>query len=414
MSPARSAPQHATRFPLAFGLALGALLGALAGAAWRGSPRAQPSSELAARAEVSRLAGRAEALETELAEARRAPEQREAQLRERIRSLEAQLARVEEARVERERSFLEHTRILQNLAPGGLPPEVLFPALAEKQEPEPEIALLEEERPNPDPLPPLPPRSERDREIFRSLRALFLLEGLEGLELLEGGRLGEGWTGPVVLRSRDERGRYAGTIVAERMRLEASRAGRMLTLVLEEGYERHGERRAPFTGAAEGATRGGVRRIVLQGVDPGPWIDAVPELFREEDRVPAPDDGVFDRYRVLIALNELLAFEKVGGVWRVRSIGGIADAVLHDVELDQLGEDGGTRRRLLADRMEIRAAERGVRLELRAGVQLVGGRRLPFLEDRYRIFLPAADAEAWRRAGIPGLVSAPPADTLPE
>ena len=82
-------------------------------------------------------------------------------------------------------------------------------------------------------------------------------------------------------------------------------------------------------------------------------------------------------------------------------------ACFRDVQLDQLDADGKLERKLFADRMEITAQDNGVKIELTNGAQLRGDAKTPFLDGRYRIFLPRASVEAWTKAGIPGL-SAPP------
>jgi hypothetical protein len=54
--------------------------------------------------------------------------------------------------------------------------------------------------------------------------------------------------------------------------------------------------------------------------------------------------------------------------------------------------------------MRIARSGSGVELSLESGVQVRGeGERVPFLDGRYRILLPAADAAAWSRANLPGL-----------
>jgi hypothetical protein len=82
--------------------------------------------------------------------------------------------------------------------------------------------------------------------------------------------------------------------------------------------------------------------------------------------------------------------------------------VFRDVQLDQLDASGKLERKLFADRMEISAQASGVKIELTNGAQMRGDAKMPFLDGRYRIFLPRVSVEAWRKAGIPGL-SAPPA-----
>ena len=84
-----------------------------------------------------------------------------------------------------------------------------------------------------------------------------------------------------------------------------------------------------------------------------------------------------------------------------------ADAFsLREVNIEELDGDGRALRVLTADRLSITGSESTVLLTLEDGVQLRSGRKLPFLEGRYRIFLPRVDLGEWTRAGLPGLVLA--------
>jgi hypothetical protein len=252
--------------------------------------------------------------------------------------------------------------------------------------------------------------------------------------LLEHGRLGDGFVGPVVLRTLDPAGRPLGSICADRLRLEASRAGRTLTIVLEHGYERRNGTVVPFAVPEEargvgphavppevgsGAElefgepapppaidaehlRRGERRIVLPHVDPTPWVEALSELFADDaELVLVPDDGLFDARLVRLELNRLLAQDGASGAFQVRALGGIADGVLRDVQLVELDAERRTVRRLFADRLSVHEKSSGLLLQLESGVQIKDERKAPFLDDRYRIFLPRAGAEEWRAAGVP-------------
>ena len=177
--------------------------------------------------------------------------------------------------------------------------------------------------------------------MLLALRSLFTLEQVSGFDLLEAGRVQAGFTGPVVLRVLDARGRPLGTLSADRLRLEASRAARTLTIVLENGYERRFGAKTPFDGSPPDADgRAGVRRIVLPASDPKPWLDAVPELFREEDKTPPLDDGSHDVAKLRAALNQLLHAEALAGEYRVIGIGGVQGSVLRDVAIDLLDAEG--------------------------------------------------------------------------
>jgi hypothetical protein len=86
--------------------------------------------------------------------------------------------------------------------------------------------------------------------------------------------------------------------------------------------------------------------------------------------------------------------------------------VLREVVLDGFDREGRQERRLFADRMTILEQSKGVQLLLEHGAQVRGDQKLPFLDDRYRIFVPQADAQAWAKAGVP-LVRAHVAPSTP-
>ncbi len=306
-----------------------------------------------------------------------------ARSRARVAELEDELRDTTAKRVAREEEFVRQSKALVDLRP----PEKVEPKIA----PPPEAAA------DADPV------ARRDHEIQISLKTLFTLDQVTGFELLEAGTYKDGATGPVVLRALDDRGRPVATLSAERLRLEASRAARTVTLVLEDGYERRGVEKTPFEGPMTGEMRGGVRRIELPETNPAPWLEALPELFRDEDKAPLDDDGRWDLGAVRASLNLLLREDLSAGWWRLVAFGGVRDGVLRDVQLDGLDPEGKLERKLFADRMEITQQEKGVKLELRDGAQMRGDEKVPFLDGRYRIFLPRASVDAWRDAGIPGI-----------
>lgn len=362
--------------------------------------------------------------------------------RERIRALESQVIRLraelgaaEDRRIEREREFLRYTEGIAKLTTlaGAMPDLTRFKPEAEVEKPkiletppegiETELAatrerLAAEDRarddarraamtsptPTPDAPPPLDKVRERSRAIFHGLRGLLASEQVTSLDLLESGRLEAGFTGPVVLRVLDERGRPLGSISAERLRLEASRSARMVTIVLEQGYERRSGVKTPFDGGpADAEGRGGVRRIALPDCDPRAWIEGLPELFAPEDLDRSIDDGRVDLGRLRATLNQLLHGEANDVSYRVRGLGGVQGHVLRDVAVDVLDREGRIERRLYADRMTIVRERNGVQLSLEGGSQIRGDNKAPFLDGRYRIFLPRAKVDAWTRAGVPGL-----------
>ena len=328
--------------------------------------------------------------------------------RARIAALEIEGQRAAAERIAREEEWLRYSKAIGQLASASERPVAEFQPM-----PEPQAALVE-----PAPVAgadaegaaptaeEVAAAAERDRGIFVSLRSLLAVEQVTSYDLLESGALSSGgFTGPVVLRALDERGRPVGTLVAERLRLEGSRSARTLSIVLESGYEKRGGETFLFEGGSAEPGRGGERRIELPDVDPGPWIEPLAELFREEDRAPPADDGSWDLGAVRASLNLLLREDVESGWWRLAGLGGVQAGVLRDVQFDQLDAEGRLERKLFADRMEIAEQEKGVKIELSGGAQLRGDSKTPFLDGRYRIFLPRAPIERWRAAGIPGLAA---------
>jgi hypothetical protein len=261
--------------------------------------------------------------------------------------------------------------------------------------------------------PALDPAQVRAEEMRATLQGLLEADGVHNYQILTLGRLEDGHAGPVVVRLVDARGRPSGLMAAERLRLEASRAGYTVTILLEEGYEEHGGVSLPFDGATGVATRGrkprgGVRRVTLPGVNPAPWIEALPELFGVEAQGGPPDDGLWDLIAVRQEFNRLLVADPSVGRWRLAGLGGLVAGVLRDVQLVELDGAGRPLRRLFADALSLeKGGDGGLRIELTDGVQMVGGERTPFLEGRFRLILPRAEPKAWEAAGLPGLVPRP-------
>lgn len=395
---------------------------------------ADPAGTSAATAEHSAGAGTV-ASPSEL-EAARA---KIADLEERNIRMRGELAAAQEGRVAREREFLRYTQGIAQLStlatatrpqftpevPEDRPPILDVPktdldevtiAAATKEsalatqaaEPVTSASLATAQT-----LPP-PPDAARNRAIFHTLRALLAAEQVTSLDLLESGNLGDRCVGPIVLRVLDERGRPLGSIAAERLHLEASRAARMITLVLEHGYERHGGEKVPFEGGPPDADmRGGVRRIALPDCDPRPWLDGLPELFDPNELVREIDDARHDLGALRATLNQLLHADAANGWYRVQGIGGVQGSVLRDVALDRLDRDGKLERRLFADRMSILREETGLQLSLEGGSQVRGDQKIPFLDGRCRIFLPRAAVDTWIAARVPGLAPDDPPPLKP-
>lgn len=245
-------------------------------------------------------------------------------------------------------------------------------------------------------------REERSRAVHLALRSLFAIEHVSGLDLLESGLVQDGATGPVVLRVIDEFGRPLGSLYAERLKLEGSRTARTLALILEQGWERRGGVKTPFEGATPDAEgRGGTRRIDLAHVDPTPWFEAVPELFREDQRAQVTQGDSRELNVLRFELNRRFRADSSGPVYRIESLSAREGLVLREVHVAVLTPDFAMERELFADRMSVIRADKGLEIELLGGSQIRGNEKVPFLDGRYRIFLPRADAAIWEAAGIP-------------
>ncbi len=377
------ATEGSARGLLVLGLAL------LAGGVWIGLVLAGGSEDVARAA----VAGETARLQEVLSE-RAALELERDRLQEENYRLTGELDNAMSERVAREEQFVQFTELISSIVPPEAPPEVIA-ALSGKV-PAPETSA----EPSPDELALL----ERSARIEEQLRTLLKTERLDSLDLLEAGILGEGHVGPVVFRILDESGRPIGSLSADRLRLEGSRAGRTLTILLEHGYERRGGEKVPFEQTTPGEERGGTRRIFLKNADPGPWFQLCPELFGPESLTPMSDDGRWHTRLVHRRLNELLGSDVGLGYYRLSALGGVMDDELRDVEVEQLDRSGRLLKRLFADYLRISLEERGVLLELREGIQMKGGHKFDFLGGRYRIFLPSAVQGDWKEAGLPGLV----------
>jgi hypothetical protein len=321
--------------------------------------------------------------------------------RARILALESELAELEARRVERERQWLAFGQDLDRLGLDRVPTFAVEVPAEEREPPAPPAAASDSS-------------AEREQQILRSLRGLLAVEGLRGLDLLECGKLGQGWIGPVVFRTLDERGRLSGSLFAERLRLEASRAARTLTLVLEDGYEAHGGERQPFAQSLDRPGAAAERRICLRDLDPMPWVEALPELLGSRPLDSVLDDGRWNKEVVRAALNQLLRQDASAGWLRVQSIEGIALGILRGVHVESFDSSGRLERRIFADRLRLERSrtrgERGVRLCFEDGAIERGGEKRPFLNGRWQVFLPRADAELFAAAGLPLATPEPTAE----
>ncbi len=311
-----------------------------------------------------------------------------------IARLKRELEVEKEKRFEREMTWFEFNRTLASMRwnTPAFPQDAKYAPLASPSE----AALPKEEEPEPD--PELLRQKERARTIGIALNALMRIEGLRGLDLLEPGLLHGEFIGPVVFRTLDVRGRLTGSLSAKRLRLEASRAARTLTIVLEEGTETIAGETAAFSS--------GVRRIVLPHVDPEDWLEQMPELFVDRASELGEDDGRWHLPSLRLELNRLLALDAASGFFRVRAIGGCWGDSLVGLHLEEFDGSGRVLRRFFADRARIQVGEGSVVLELFDGAIVRGGEKALFREGVHRIYLLRTPQEEWRRAKIPRAGSA--------
>lgn len=374
------------------------------------APAPEPSAELdQTRAELEAARSALRIAEREVARLGDALAARTAEatgLASEAHDLRLAIAYSQERRLERELEWDGYTRALNELGLREMAARLGFPADPDVVESPATPAALEEPSEAALEPPPPDPVAERSDAIERALRALMRIEEVQGLDLLEAGRLCEGGIGPVVFRLLDDRGRLAGGLAAERMHLEASRSARMVTLVLTGGHESRGGTQYPF--------HNGVRRIPLAHVDPEGWIESAPELFVGQDLAAPLDDGLWDVPRVVETLNGLLRGDAASGWYEVRACSGIVEEALRDVHVVDHDAAGRVRRRLFADRLGLYASDSGVQLALEDGASMRGDRKVGFLDGRMRIYLPLADVERWRAAGLPGLREPEPEPELGE
>ncbi len=339
---------------------------------------------------------------------------RENELLARISALEDQL-RAERARsLQRQEEWVAFTRLLQGFEIPSLPepPEFVAEALVVPRDPAAEALERAEAA-----------RRWRGAQVAASLRTLLTAESVRGVDLLEVGLIheyqGRSWTGPVIARLLDERGRMVGMMKAARLRLEVSRSSRSVTIILEDGYESRAGVRRPFEGGvavpSEGETlseaRGGRQRIYLGAVDPEPWIEALPELVDPVLLARATDDGLWDLDDLRVQIVRLLHEAAQAGDprWRLVGLGGVRGSELRDVQFAEVDAvTGRAERRVFADSARIRIRPSGgVELQFEGGSVRRGTRVAPFLAGKYRIVLPRARAEDWREASLPGLAAPP-------
>ena len=292
----------------------------------------------------------------------------------RIADLETELREAQERAMRQQQEWIDYVRVLQGFE--AVPPPGTPGFLAEAM------------KPKPDPVAEALARREALRAGAQrggrpAAAGLAHRRRRGGIDFLETGLLhernGRSCVGPVVGRLLDDRGRLVGMVRAEHLYLEVSRAARVVTVVLEDGFESRAGVRTPFpappgAAAAEGeagaAPAAGVRRMAFPSVDPRPWIEAVPELVDRDDVDADLDDGTWDLPGLRVRLTQLLAASAPAGAssWRIAGLGGVRQRRLMDVQFVELDAAGQVRRRVFADVAEVRVPGSGsVEILLRDG-----------------------------------------------
>ncbi len=190
-----------------------------------------------------------------------------------------------------------------------------------------------------------------------------------------------------------------GLVKAAEAEFELHRMTATLVLRLRDGYRRRGSTRL--------ALPPGGTRIDLTEVNVAAWLAHWPELARDEESATPLAEAVQPVRNPAVeavrqAVDELLARPRSYGYYRLTALGDLEGGRLRLVQIPWYDAGGRLVKTLEADSLEIRLHPTGtVELLLRDGAILEGGRRLPFYEDRYRLYLPGQDLEAWRAAGAP-------------
>ena len=313
---------------------------------------------------------------------------------ERIDELEMELALVQAQRFAEQQTFQDWLQFVSTIKP-DLAPLVLPGGL---------VASGSEPAAEPEPIPK-DPALVRGEEMLISLRNLFKTEGLFAYDLLTAGRVHDGAVGPVVFRLLDDRGRLAGSISAQRLRLEAGRAGQTVTMVLESCEERRAGMVSAF---AE-------MRLPFVRVDPAQWIAKLPELFRADDLGKTLVESKWDKEALRARLNGLLKLDAAAGYLQLKALDGVSGEHLIGVDLSEMDAAGRLSRHLFADSLRIAFLDRGVVLEMFGCVSMRGGVKTPFPGGTHRVYLPTADQTEWRAAQLPGIpVGQPKESPAPE
>lgn len=232
--------------------------------------------------------------------------------------------------------------------------------------------------------------------------ALLAADGYGGVRLESGERV-EG--APVLANALfyqwNEQGTFQGMIRAETVRLELHQMAGNLVLIFEGGHRLMGRTRHAFPASGY--------RMDLDGITVDSWLQAWPSLETSAPKpvvepipapIPAPEIGKAEL--VQAELDKLLSVSTVYGYYRLNSLGEIGPNALRYVQINWYDSTGKLLKTLEADSMEIVLHDdHSVELLLKRGAILESGRRTPFFQDRFRLFLPRQPIGEWRTCGAP-------------
>lgn len=154
------------------------------------------------------------------------------------------------------------------------------------------------------------------------------------------------------------------------------------------------------------------------------WLDHFPELSKaprpanpnaalssnsnshntpQQPSASLPTYSKQDLERIRGSVDELMALRGPGGYYRLNKLGDIQGQEARWVQIHWYDTGGRLVKTVEADKMEIKLYRSGgtVELLLRNGAFIEGGRKSPFYNDLFRIYLPRQPLDEWRATGAP-------------
>jgi len=298
----------------------------------------------------------------------------------------ATIAQLNEELLERERRELERLSAVGR--PSGTPD---FPAPPGLTGPEDQgvSAPTEAGSPAASEAEITPAPLHRSDPWLGATNGLFAVAGYDHLRFERGTRVeGQASLTDVSMTEWNAEGVMDTLIQAEVAEFQLHQMTGDLILVLKHGSRSKGGAKAPLP--EEGL------RLEFERMDSNLWLQHFPELASHVEVDPAHTKSVRE------ALDALLEIPGPAGYYRIPVLEEALDSEMRYVQVSRYATGGRLLRTLEADALEIRLHPGGdVELLFRNGAILEGGLRRPFYEDRFRIYLPRQDLNAWRESGIP-------------